>query len=341
MSDSLLKGAFRSFANTFCKIIGAAVAITVLFIALATFYSSAPQRQTSIITHPTHQWKTKPFSPVTPTVLAIPVIGTIGYGSGIKKHDLHSIFQDLEILDLQPGVLKAIVLYIDTPGGTADDADAVFRMLTEFKQNKQIPVYAYIDGICASGGIFVSLAADTVIATTPSIIGSVGVAMGTSFNVSDTMKRLGIASTTIHAGKNKDNLNPFRPWKENEAQSMQKLIDSSYDRFVGLVSHYRPRLTEDRLREEGAGVFSAEKALSLGFIDKVSDSFTQTLEEIVTSLDIANNYQVVELRPELGIQTLLGPETCSLFAKKVEHHLQLPGELPPEVAGRPLYLYRP
>ncbi len=341
MSDSLVKGAFRSFVNMFFKVIAFFVAITATLLIISTAVSSGPYRHTSTISHPTHQWKVPPFSLNRPTILHIPIVGTIGYGRGPTKQDLFSIFQDIETLQFQPGVLKAVVLYIDTPGGTTDDSENIFRMLEEFKKTKQIPIYAYVDGLCASGGVFVSLAADTIIATTPSIIGSIGTIMPTAFNVANTMKRLGIEATTIYKGKNKDDLNPFRPWKENETASIQELIDSAYNRFVSLVSRYRPKLTEEQIREEGAKVYSAEKAQELGLIDEINDSYTNALESISSSLEITNNYQVIELRPEMGIQTLLGSEASSLFTKKIEHHLQIPGEPPSEAAGRPLYLYQP
>jgi len=341
MSDSLIKGAIRSFANTFCKVIGAAVALTAILIVISSAISSTPHRHTSIVSHPTHQWKIPSFSPSRPTILHIPVVGTIGYGGGPTKHDLFSVFQDLETLDLQPGALRAVFLYIDTPGGTTNEADTIFRMLEEFKKAKQIPIYAYVDGLCASGGVFVSLAADTIVASTPSFVGSIGVISHPAFNVTNTMKRLGIESATVYKGKNKDALNPFRPWRENETESLQNLIDTTYDRFVHLVSRYRPKLTEEFIREEGAKVYSAEKAQEIGLIDEINDSYTKTLEQIASSLEITNDYQVIELHPELGIQTLLGSDAAALFTKKVEHHLQIPGELPPEMAGKPLYLYRP
>ena len=341
MSDSLVKGALRTFINTFCKVISIAIAFTAILFILSTAISSAPHRHTSTISHPTHQWKVPPFSLDRPTILHIPIVGTIGYGRGPSKQDLFSIFQDIETLQFQPGVLKAVVLYIDTPGGTADDSDAIFRMLEEFKKARQIPIYAYVDGLCASGGIFVSLAADTIIATTPSIIGSIGTIMPTAFNVANTMNRLGIEAATPYAGKNKDDLNPFRPWRGNETATIQELINTSYNRFVSLVSRYRPKLTEEQIKEEGAKVYGAEKAQELGLIDEINDSYTKALEQIASSLEIVNNYQVIELRPEMGIQTLLGPEAGALFTKKIEHHLQIPGELPSEVSGKPLYLYQP
>jgi len=338
--DSLFKGAVRSFINMIVKIIGAAIGIVVVLIGIEVILSHSPERHTSTVLHPTHEWKKVSFSASRPTILYVPVVGAIGFNRMNTKHDMLHILQDLQTLDLHPGMLKAIVLYINSPGGVSDDADAIFRMLLEFKRSAQIPVYAYVDGLCASGGYLISLVADSIAATTPSIVGSIGVIMPTAFNFSKTMERLGIDSKTIAAGKSKDELNPFRPWKTDEAKNFQNIVDAYYMRFVNLVVHHRPRLTEEKVREEGANIFTAEKAVEAGYIDRISDSYTETLKDIAQSLEISSDYQVLELRPELTFNDFFGPGT---FLKHgvIQHQVRIPGDLPPDTAGKALYLYRP
>lgn len=342
MSDSLFKDAVRSFSNTFFKVLGVVIGIAVVIIGLSILSSTGPTRSTTTVVLPNHTWKTKFFSPSTPTILRIPVVGTIGLNPYTTKEQLSNVLEDIQEIDLRPGSLKAVLLYINSPGGTSDDSDAMFRMLMEFKKRMKIPVYAYIDGMCASGGMLTALAADKIIASTPSLIGHVGVIMPTAFNFSKTMERLGIDSMTLSAGKDKDALNPFRPWKPDEGASLQRIINSYYDRFVKLVSTHRPRITEDQLREEGAQVYPAPEALDRGYIDQIDDSYLDVLEHISSALEISNNYQVIELKPEFSLSELFSPTpSSSIFKGNVHHYIRTPGDVPPELANKVLYLYHP
>lgn len=341
MSDSLFKDAVRSFANSFCKILGAVLAIAVIIIAVSVLSSTGPTRSTTTVVLPNHTWKTRVFSPSAPTILQIPIEGTIGLNPYTNKDVLASILEDLQEIDLRPGSLKAILLTINSPGGSSDDSDAMFRMISELKRRMKIPVYAYVDGLCASGGMLIALSADTIIASTPSLIGHVGVIMPTAFNFSQTMERLGIEAKTLSAGKDKDALNPFRPWKPDEGSAMQHILNSYYDRFVHLVATHRPRLTEDQLREQGAQIYPASEALDLGYIDRINDSYLDVLEEIATSLEMTNGYQVIELKPEFSLAEILSASSSSLFKGTMTHFVRAPGDLPPELANKVLYLYHP
>lgn len=341
MPESLFRDSVRSFLNTFFKVIGGLIGLAVIIIGLSILSSTGTTRTTTTVVLPNHTWKTKPYSPETPTILRIPIVGTIGLNPYTTKDQLSIVLEDLQKLDLRTGNLKAILLYINSPGGTVDDSDAMFRMLTEVKKRMQIPVYAYVDGLCASGGMLTALSADKIIASTPSIVGSVGVILSTSFNFSKTMERLGIESLTLSAGKDKDILNPFRPWKPEEGAPLQNVINAYYDRFVKLVATHRPRITEDQLREEGAQIYPAPQALELGFIDQINDSYLNVLEELSSSLEISNNYQVIELKPEFTFSELLAPNPSSLLKGQLHHFIRTPGDLPPELANKPLYLYHP
>jgi len=290
---------------------------------------------------PDHNWKVKQFSSTTPTILQIPITGVIGLELGTRSEKIAAILQDIQELELKPGMFKAIILNINSPGGSADDSDAIFRMISEFKKTFRIPVYAYIEGMCASGGTLISLAADKIIASPSSVIGHVGVIMGTHFNVFKTLERFGVDSKTIFAGKNKDELNPFRPWKEGEGEDFQNLTDLYYGRFLKLMVANRPRMTEAQLIDEGAKLYFPEQALEQGYIDEISDTYTKTLGEIASTLEISNNYQVIQLRPQIFLSELFGNEACFPGTRAINHFLRLPGDSPPEFIGKPLYLYVP
>ncbi len=341
MSDSLFREAVRGFSTTFCKIIGGVIAIAVVIIGLSILSSTGPTRSTTTVVLPNHTWTASSFSPSTPTILRIPIEGTIGLNPYTTRDQLANILEDLHKIDLRPGSLRAVLLTINTPGGTSDDSDAMFRMMLDFKRRANIPVYAYVDGLCASGGMLVALSADRIIATTPSLIGHVGVIMPTAFNFSQTMETLGIQAKTLSAGKDKDALNPFRPWNPDEGASLQHVINAYYDRFVHLVATHRPRITEDQLREQGAQIYPAAEALELGYVDQINDSYLDVLEDIASKLDIVNNYQVIELKPEFSLSEILGASSSNLLKGTVHHYLRTPGDTPPELANKALYLYHP
>lgn len=341
MPDSLFKDAVRSGSNTFFKVIGAAIALFFIAVALFAISSESVPRTTRLVPAQTHTWRILPYNPSTPTIMRIPVTGPIGIKRGISKVQVEHILADLVDLDLKPGMLKGILLYINSPGGAADDSDSILRMLLEFKAKMKLPIYAYVDGLCASGGMMISLSADKIIASRPSLVGHVGVLMPTVFNVAQPMEKLGIQAKTLFAGKDKDALNPFRPWAQDEGAAEQALLNTYYERFVKLVAEHRPRIREENLREAGAKLYPAEEALELGYIDQVRDSYYDSLEEIASSLDIINHYQVIELQPYFSFSEMLGPEGACCKTESIHHYLRLPGDFPPELANKPLYLYHP
>lgn len=340
-SDSLFKDAVRSLSNTFFKVIGFTIGVVAVLVGIGIMVSGTPQRVTTTIMLPDHNWKVKPYSSTTPTLLFIPITGVVGLDIGVRSEKIAAMLQDIQELELKPGMFKGIILYINSPGGSADDSDSIYRMLTEFKKQFRIPVYAYIDGLCASGGTLISLAADKIIASPASMIGHVGAIMGTHFNVSKPLTQFGVESKTIFAGKHKDELNPFRPWQPGEGSDFQNLVDVYYTRFIKLVISNRPRMTEEQLREEGAKIYPPEQALEQGYIDEISETYMKTLNEIASTLEISSNYQVIQLRPQIFLTEIFGNEARLSLPHAFQHFLRLPGDTPPELVGKPLYLYVP
>src|SRR5690606_21186383 len=159
------------------------------------------------------------------------------------------------------------------PGGTMDDADGIYRTLQEYKTRFKVPVIAYVDGICASGGLFIACAADEIYASDVSLVGSVGVLTPPFINVSQLMEKIGVNALTIYAGKGKDNLDPLRPWREGEDKNIQDIIKYYYASFVDLVIKNRSQVSRDALIQEyGAKIFPANEAARIGFIDGVENS---------------------------------------------------------------------
>jgi signal peptide peptidase SppA len=336
-----LSALVKGFSKTFGVLLG-----IVLFWAGINFISSQekPPRYTTTNICPNHTWKTLPLSMDRPTILRITIDGGIGIKDGnsiVTAEAIEKILCDIPQLEIKEGSLKGIIIAINTRGGDARDAETIRTLLLEAKARFHIPCVVYADGFCASGGVMIACAADKIIASPSSLIGSVGVIMPTLFNLSKPMEMWGIQSKTIHAGKEKDELNPFRPWKENEGEHLQEDLNKYYEKFISMVCQARPRISPDFLRTEGARIYLAQDAKEVGFIDEIENSYFKCLEKFSGSLGVEDNYQVIELIPQFSLGSFFTMGISSLLRPSIEHRLLMPGEVDSTVQGKPLALYDP
>jgi protease-4 len=281
------------------------------------------------------------FSHDTPTILNINVNGLIGLEGHNKKEDIVTQLIESQDGDLKAGQVKGIMLTINSTGGLADESDAIYRYLTAYKKRYNVPIRVYIDGICASGGMYIACAGDKIFASEDSLIGHVGVLLSPPFfNFSKVMDKLGVQSLTLYAGKHKDSMNPFRPWEPGEEQNFVNILDFMYKRFVTIVSESRPKLTKEVLTNEGAQIYPSPKAEELGYIDGQTSTIEETLRAFATELGVQDNYQYLSLETHDFFEELFGARAQALFGSR-ELQIRIPGLLPQEACGKPLYLYCP
>jgi protease-4 len=164
--------------------------------------------------------------------------------------------------------VRALIVRINSPGGTITASDILYHEILAFKQRRKIPVIAAIMDVGASGGYYAALAADTIVANPTTITGSIGVVMVT-VNAQGLMEKIGVAPLAIKSGPMKDAGSPFRSLTGPELAVFQNIIDEMYGRFVGLIVQSR-KLPEDRVRALADGrVYTAEQALRLGLVDRI------------------------------------------------------------------------
>jgi protease-4 len=164
--------------------------------------------------------------------------------------------------------VRALVLRINSPGGTVTASDIVYHEITRFKARRKIPVVAAILDVGASGGYYVALAADRIVAHPTTVTGSIGVLMLT-VNSGGLLEKIGVSTTYIKSGQYKDMGNPFRGLTTEERAIFQEVIDRLYGRFVTLVAKER-RLDESKVRALADGrIYTAEEALSFGLVDRI------------------------------------------------------------------------
>jgi protease-4 len=164
--------------------------------------------------------------------------------------------------------VKALVVRINSPGGTITASDVVYREIREFKQRRKIPVVAAIMDVGASGGYYAALAADQIFAHPTTITGSIGVIMLT-VNAQGLLEKVGVTPLAIKSGPLKDAGSPFRGLTDEERAVFQSVIDDMYGRFVRLVAESR-KIPEARVRAFSDGrIYTAEQARALGLVDRI------------------------------------------------------------------------
>jgi protease IV len=175
--------------------------------------------------------------------------------------------EELKKAEKDPNV-KALVVRINSAGGTVTASDIMFKELDMFKRAAKIPVVAVMMDVAASGGYYVALAADTIIAHPTTVTGSIGVIMVT-LNAEGLMQKLGLAAAAIKSGERKDMGSPFRALTDDERKIYQGVIDGLHGQFVArLVDARRLPLATARTIADGR-VYTAQQALELKLVDRV------------------------------------------------------------------------
>ncbi|MGE5196212.1 MAG: S49 family peptidase [Anaerolineae bacterium] len=342
--ESVFIGAIRAFCTSFAAILGISFAVVVLFIFLTIASSPSslpPKAEMRIAADAQGNRDLLPES--APVILHLDFNGIIGAGD-LTAEKVRTLLLDSRIDTLKNNRVKALFLHMNTPGGLAYDSEEIYHSLKEYKKKYNVPIYAFVDGLCASGGVYIAAAADKIYATPGSVIGSVGALLGPSFNFAGLMDKIGVESKTFSEGKDKDMLNPFRPWKQGEDESLHIITRDLYERFVHVVVEARPRLSRAKLVEDyGAQVFTASQALDFGFIDNASSDYGSAMKALAKAANLPENqpYQVMELQTSHPFLFDLMQGKSPLFTGKVNHVFQMGPAMSSEMSGKFLYLYQP
>src|SRR5262245_52055728 len=167
--------------------------------------------------------------------------------------------------------VRALLLRINSPGGTATASDLVYGEILRFKQERGVPVVAQLMGLATSGGYYVAMAADVVVAHPTTVTGSIGVRF-VSVSLAGLLEKLGIEDQTLTAVVHKDAGSPLRRLAPDERAHLQSVLDDLHARFQQVVAAGRPGLPPGGLERVADGsIFSARQALELGLVDEVAD----------------------------------------------------------------------
>jgi len=322
----LISAAVKAFLVACCSLIGLFAGIFIIMIVFAGLSgSAAPGEVQQVYTPkllPNHEGKRKVEAANSPIILRLDVTGIIGMESMNRETVIQQLVESREGIFKSKRV-KGIILYINTPGGSIVDMEGIYNAIDAYVKQYKIPVYGFVDGFCLSAGMYIASVTDKIYSSDVSLIGSVGVLLPTFMNYSDTLEKLGIKTVTVTAGKEKDLMNPLRPWKEGEEQPLKEITGYYYDRFLDLLAEKRPLLTKERLRNEiGAGFFPAEKAKAYGFIDETGASFSSVLKDMIDELGIEDHkYQVYTMERKYHLSDFFAG-SLDLFQGKMTHRIE-------------------
>jgi len=164
--------------------------------------------------------------------------------------------------------IKALILSVDSPGGGITASDIIHNEIMRYKTEKKVKVVALMGDVAASGGYYISLPADKIIAHPTTITGSIGV-IAYQFNVQGLMEKIGLTANAVKSGPKKDMGSPFREMTPEEQAIFQKMIDELHSRFVKLVAEGR-KMPRDKVKALADGrIFTAKQALEKGLIDEI------------------------------------------------------------------------
>lgn len=165
--------------------------------------------------------------------------------------------------------IKALLIRINSPGGTVTSSDIIFHELLTYKKKHGIPVYVHVMDIAASGGYYIALVGDEIIAHPTSLIGSIGV-IALKVNLENLMEKIGVNWEIVKSGDKKDFMSPFRSFTDEERKLFQETIDNFHSRFVTIIAENRKELDLDEVKSLADGrVFTSKQAMDLNLIDGV------------------------------------------------------------------------
>jgi protease-4 len=271
-----------------------------------------------------------PFKPKSRKQIArIEVNGAIG--SATRKRVLEAL------KTVEEKKFPALLLRIDSPGGTVGDSQEIYSALVRLRQ--KIKIVASFGNISASGGVYIGVGAEHIVANPGTITGSIGVILRGN-NLERLLEKIGVSFKVIKSGPYKDILAFDRELTEPEKTILQDLIDTSYQQFVQTVADGR-KLAVEAVRSFADGrIFTGQQALELGVVDRLGteeDARRWAAELVGLDPEKTKSYTIEEPKPFLNRflpnNTSRIPPGLSAGMNWVEFELS--------TSGQPLWLYRP
>ncbi|HSA90923.1 MAG TPA: S49 family peptidase [Burkholderiales bacterium] len=187
---------------------------------------------------------------------------------------------------------QGVVVRINSPGGSPVQAQTIYDEMKRLrKKYPQIPLYAVVEDICASGGYFIAAGADQIYVGKASIVGSIGVLMN-GFGFTGLMEKLGIERRLVTSGENKGMLDPFSPVDPKDVEHVKKLMGEIHQQFIGVVREGRGKRLKDSPEIFSGLIWTGERSVDLGLADGFG-SLEYVARELIKAEDI-RDYTITE-----------------------------------------------
>lgn len=207
----------------------------------------------------------------------IDIAGTISEDSS-DTYNHQYILNAIDAM-IADGENKGMILRLDTPGGSVFASDELYFKIKEYQEKTKRPVYASMQSMAESGGYYVSAPCDKIYANRNCWTGSIGVTLGTMYDVSELLDALGIKTSTITSGANKAMGSSVEEMTGEQKEIFQSLVDEAYEQFVEIVAEGRDMKVSKVKKLADGRIYTAKQALDNGLIDKVG-TFDEAAEDM-------------------------------------------------------------
>mgnify|MGYP001770203891 FL=1 len=211
--------------------------------------------------------------------------------------------------------VKGIILRVNSPGGGVVESAEIHKELLEAKEKSKKPIYVSMGSMAASGGYYISTAADKIFAAPDTMTGSLGVIMQ-GINYSELAEKFGVKTETIKSGPYKDIMSSTREMTKEERDILQKLVNNAYEGFVDVIAKGR-KMDETEVRKIADGrIYDGRQAKELHLVDRLG-YFDDTVEAMKKDLKLKNP-QVIQYKANAGLESLLSMSVMKIFSKEME-----------------------
>jgi protease-4 len=215
--------------------------------------------------------------------------------------------------------VKAVVLFINSPGGGVAASQALHRAVLDLRLEK--PVIAYMASVAASGGYYVACAADSIMATEGTLTGSIGV-IASFLRTEELFQKIGLDVTVIKSGRYKDVGSPHREMTESEKAYMGDLLDEVYRQFLLAVSETR-RIPLEEVEDLAEGrLYTGEQAVEVGLADRLG-SYEDAILMAARMGGIEGEPDVVKKRRRRSLWDRIMGETYASMARERQERISL------------------
>ena len=208
-----------------------------------------------------------PFIKTAPTVAIVRMAGAIGMGGRGALSD-RSLAPVLEKA-FRRGKPDAVAIELNSPGGSPVQSSLIGARIRRLAEEHEVPVYAFVEDVAASGGYWLATAADEIYADDSSVVGSIGV-ISSGFGAHVFLARQGIERRVYTAGESKSMLDPFRPENEEDVARLKVLLEDIHANFIEQVKARRENKLDAKAKLFTGEIWLAAKAKDLGLIDGIA-----------------------------------------------------------------------